>query len=41
MHMKKVGGIWFLKVWRLQVSFSIAKTKKKKVSQQLTFPAYL
>lgn len=41
MHMKKVGGIWFVKVWRLQVSFCLAKPQKKKVSKQLTLPAYL
>ena len=41
MHMKKVGGIWFVKVWRLQVSFCVAKRAKKKNPKQLTLPAYL
>ena len=41
MNAQKVGGIWFVKVWRLRFSFCIAKAPKKKVSKQLTLPAYL
>lgn len=41
MNAQKVGGIWFVKVWRLRFSFCIAKAGKKNNPKQLTFAANL
>lgn len=37
MNIKRVGGIYFLTLWRVRLSFCIAKPQKKK----LALPAYL
>lgn len=41
MTMQKIGGIYFLKVWRLRFSFCVAKAPKKKNPKQLTLPVTL
>lgn len=40
MTLKKVGGIWFVKLWRLNVSFSMSKPSAAYMREERRAAAY-